>query len=175
MSVPEHNLLHVCHQGTRGHDDLMSSSPSSGLSSVDSCEGCARCEEDLLDFVSLCFSSSPRHLLCLIKSTLALYLDMRLVGHSSFKGNNGYGKYFCSCASRCCCCWILFHRQKLCQGKKVACIVLFRNNNREIKQGSSVSRQKMLSEVKERAKTLQKPNLAPQLDGLECFETLVMI
>uniref|UniRef100_A0A0R0KIT8 Uncharacterized protein n=1 Tax=Glycine max TaxID=3847 RepID=A0A0R0KIT8_SOYBN len=49
-----------------------------------------------------------------------------------------------------------------------------RNYIKEIKQGSSVSNLKMLAEVKERAKTLQKPKLAPQLDGLYCFETLVM-
>ncbi|KAG5031601.1 hypothetical protein JHK85_015583 [Glycine max] len=49
-----------------------------------------------------------------------------------------------------------------------------RNFVKEIKQGSSVSNLKMLAEVKERAKTLQKPKLAPQLDGLHCFETLVM-
>ncbi|KAK7410763.1 hypothetical protein VNO78_01836 [Psophocarpus tetragonolobus] len=50
------------------------------------------------------------------------------------------------------------------------------NYIKEIKQGSSVSNQKMLAEVKERAKTLQNPKLAlaPQLDGLRCFETLVM-
>ncbi|TKY74019.1 hypothetical protein E2542_SST02778 [Spatholobus suberectus] len=49
-----------------------------------------------------------------------------------------------------------------------------RNYIKEIKQGSSVSSQTMLAEVKERAKTLQKPKLAPQLDGLHSFETLVM-
>ncbi|BAT78916.1 hypothetical protein VIGAN_02167600 [Vigna angularis var. angularis] len=49
-----------------------------------------------------------------------------------------------------------------------------RNNVKEIKQGSSVSSQKMLAEVKERAKSLQMPKLAPQFDGLDCFETLVM-
>ncbi|KAK7353438.1 hypothetical protein VNO80_18885 [Phaseolus coccineus] len=49
-----------------------------------------------------------------------------------------------------------------------------RNNVKEIKQGLSVSSQKMLAEVNEGAKSLQKPKLAPQLDGLDCFETLVM-
>ncbi|WVZ18530.1 hypothetical protein V8G54_005852 [Vigna mungo] len=49
-----------------------------------------------------------------------------------------------------------------------------RNNVKEIKQGSSVSSQKMLAEVKEPAKSLQRPKLAPQFDGLDCFETLVM-
>ncbi|KAL9312804.1 hypothetical protein ACSQ67_018256 [Phaseolus vulgaris] len=49
-----------------------------------------------------------------------------------------------------------------------------RNNLKEIKQGSSVSSQKMLAEMNEGAKSLRKPKLAPQLDGLDCFETLVM-
>ncbi|QCE15484.1 hypothetical protein DEO72_LG11g2495 [Vigna unguiculata] len=48
-----------------------------------------------------------------------------------------------------------------------------RNDVKEIKQGS-LSSQKMLAEVKERAKSLQTPKLAPQFDGLDCFETLVM-
>ncbi|KAL2339548.1 hypothetical protein Fmac_007488 [Flemingia macrophylla] len=49
-----------------------------------------------------------------------------------------------------------------------------RNYIKEIKQGTSVSNHKMLREVEEQAKTLQWPKLAPQLDGLHCFETLVM-
>jgi len=32
----------------------------------------------------------------------------------------------------------------------------------------------MLAEMNEGAKSLRKPKLAPQLDGLDCFETLVM-
>lgn len=37
-----------------------------------------------------------------------------------------------------------------------------------------VSNEKRIAEVKDRAKTLQRPKLAPQLDGLHCFETFVM-
>ncbi|KAK7350944.1 hypothetical protein VNO77_10016 [Canavalia gladiata] len=50
-----------------------------------------------------------------------------------------------------------------------------RNYIKENKQGFSAPNAKMIPEVNEQAKTLQKPKLAPQLDGLHCFETLVMI
>ncbi|KAJ1382030.1 hypothetical protein SESBI_44622 [Sesbania bispinosa] len=49
-----------------------------------------------------------------------------------------------------------------------------RNYVKETKKGLSISNQKMIAEVKDQAKTFQKPKLAPQLDGLHCFETLVM-
>ncbi|KAK7317080.1 hypothetical protein RJT34_01010 [Clitoria ternatea] len=49
-----------------------------------------------------------------------------------------------------------------------------KNYVKEIKQGVSVSNQKMTREVKEQVKTLKNPKLAPQLDGLHCFETMVM-
>ncbi|KAK7282510.1 hypothetical protein RIF29_11351 [Crotalaria pallida] len=47
------------------------------------------------------------------------------------------------------------------------------NYVKEIRRGISTPTQNMISEMKERANTIEKPKVAPQLDGLHCFETLV--
>ncbi|CAK8567699.1 unnamed protein product [Lathyrus sativus] len=44
------------------------------------------------------------------------------------------------------------------------------NHIKEIKKEFSVSNNKM----KDQEKTIQHPKMAPQLDGLHCFETIVM-
>jgi len=37
-----------------------------------------------------------------------------------------------------------------------------------------VSNEKLMPQVKDQEKSTQNPKFAPQLDGLRCFETLVM-
>ncbi|KAK2444644.1 hypothetical protein QL285_015655 [Trifolium repens] len=48
------------------------------------------------------------------------------------------------------------------------------NHAKEMKKGFTVSNKIMTPQVKDQEKTLQKTKLAPQLDGLHCFETFVM-
>ncbi|GAU43669.1 hypothetical protein TSUD_302320 [Trifolium subterraneum] len=48
------------------------------------------------------------------------------------------------------------------------------NHAKDINKGFTESTQKMIPQVKDQGKILQKTKLAPQLDGLNCFETFVM-
>jgi hypothetical protein len=43
-----------------------------------------------------------------------------------------------------------------------------------MKKGFTVSNKIMTPQVKDQGKTLQETKLAPQLDGLHCFETFVI-
>ncbi|KAE9604064.1 hypothetical protein Lal_00001771 [Lupinus albus] len=45
---------------------------------------------------------------------------------------------------------------------------------KELRRGISATNQSMIDEVNEQMETLQKPKVAPQLDGLHCFETLII-
>ncbi|WJX40596.1 hypothetical protein P8452_28053 [Trifolium repens] len=48
------------------------------------------------------------------------------------------------------------------------------NHAKEMKKGFTVSNKIMTPQVKDQGKTLQETKLAPQLDGLHCFETFVI-
>lgn len=65
-------------------------------------------------YSQLSFSFGPSTLVIYVAKWLVCSLIPRI--KLSKGSSNGHGKYLCSCACSCCCCWILFHRQKLCQG-----------------------------------------------------------
>ncbi|PNX64103.1 hypothetical protein L195_g053845, partial [Trifolium pratense] len=48
------------------------------------------------------------------------------------------------------------------------------NHAKEMKKGFMIFNKTMIPQVKEQGKILQKTKLAPQFDGLHCFETFVM-
>ncbi|KAI4307028.1 hypothetical protein L6164_030263 [Bauhinia variegata] len=45
---------------------------------------------------------------------------------------------------------------------------------KELRRGISASNQRMIAKVKEQVMMLHEPKMAPELDGLHCFETLVV-